>query len=247
MIEILQWTTLAACAAAALSRVPALVHKKNRSLFYIFAFLAVATLLSIRAPYMAIDGLLGNMNMANLLLRFIIFGTIYFLGLRIAQGFGDTRGLQLIRGRTGFVVLGLISAAIIVLFTLMDTAGSSVGMSEVLTKNERNGALVEYYGAAGRAYPAYVCLAILPGLLRAVAGTLPVALRISALLLAVGGIAITLSLLFPVIPPALAYLPFIINYTAILSFVSGLTLIWLARVRAQRKEPVRARSLASSQ
>jgi hypothetical protein len=172
---------------------------------------------------------------ANLLLRFIIFAAVYVLGMRIAKGFGDQPGLRLIRGRRGTLVLGLISAAMLVFFALMDSEGSSVGLVGVYAKDERNRALVEYYGAAGRAYPAYVSLAIVPGLLRAVRGTLPVLLRISALLLAIGGIATILSLFFPVIPAALGYLTFVINYTAILCFVVGLTLIWLAKLRAGRK------------
>ncbi|WP_457972478.1 hypothetical protein [Arthrobacter sp. D1-17] len=237
MIEILQWTTLAACAAAALWRIPSFRKKKNRSLFYIFALLTLAILLSIKGPYAAIDGLLGGMNVANLLLRFIIFAAIYFLGIRIATGFGDNGGLTLIRGRSGVLVLGLISVALVILFALMDTEGSSAGMIAVGGKDERNAALVEFYGAAGRAYPAYICLAILPGLMRAVGSTLPVPLRISALLMAVGAIAIPLSLLFPVIPPALGFLPFIINYTAILCFVGGFMLVWVAKGRAARKQP----------
>jgi hypothetical protein len=182
---------------------------------------------------------------ANLLLRFIIFAAIYFLGIRIARGFGDNRGLTLIRGRPGVVVLGLISVALVILFALMDTEGSSAGMAAVSGKDERNAALVEVYGAAGRAYPAYICLAILPGLLRAVGSTLPVPLRISALLMAVGAIAIPLSLLFPVIPPALGFLEFIINYTAILCFVVGFVVIWVAKGRAARKQPAGRRHPAA--
>lgn len=235
MIEILQWTTLAVCGAAAVSRVPNLVRKKNRSLFYVLALMTLATLLSIQGPYLVIDGLLGGTNLANLLLRFIIFGAIFFLGIRIANGFGDQRGLRLIRGHAGSAVLALTSVALLILFAFMDTEGSSAGMMGVYAKDERNRVLVEYYGAAGRAYPAYVCLALLPAMLRAVRSTLPALLRISALLLAIGGIAVTLSLFFQAIPPALGFLTFVINYTAILCFVFGLALIWVARIRAGRK------------
>lgn len=234
MIEILQWTTLIVCGAAALSRIPNLVRKKNRSLFYVLALMTLATLLSIKGPYLAIDGLLGSTNLANLLLRFIIFGAIYFLGIRIANGYGDERGLRLIQGHAGSAILAVISVALLVLFALMDTEGSSAGMATVSVKDERNALLVEYYGAAGRAYPAYVCLALLPALLRAVRSSLPAVLRISALLLAVGGIAVALSILFPAIPPAMGFVEFVINYTAILCFVFGLALIWLAKVRARR-------------
>ena len=235
MIEILQWTTLAACAAAAIWRIPSFSQKKNRSLFYIFALLTLAILLSIKGPYAAIDGLLGGINVANLLLRFIIFGAIFFLALRIAAGFGDSRGVQLIRGPAGMLALGVISAVLVVCFVLMDTSGSSAGLVDVAAKNQQNALLVEYYGAAGRAYPAYVCLAILPGMLRAVRSPLPALLRMSAALLAVGSIAIPLSLLFPVVPPGLGFLRFVVNYTAILCFVAGLALIWVASGRAGRR------------
>jgi hypothetical protein len=235
MIEILQWATLIASGAAALSRVPNLIRRKNRSIFYALALLTLAILLSINGPYMAIDAFLGSANVANLLLRFIIFGAIFFLALRIAAGFGDSRGVQLIRGRPGMLALGLISAVLVVCFALMDTAGSSAGLADVAAKNRQNGLLVEYYGAAGRAYPAFVSLAILPGMLRAARSSLPALIRMSAALLAVGCIAIPLSLLFPVIPPALGFLRFVVNYTAILCFVAGLALIWLANGRAGRK------------
>jgi hypothetical protein len=235
MIEILQWTTLIASGAAALSRIPNLVRRKNRSIFYALALLTLAILLSIKAPYLAVDALLGGTNLANLLLRFIIFGAIFFLGIRIATGFGDKRGVQLVRGHAGISALALISAVLVVLFMLMDTAGSAVGMTGLESRSGQNEALLEYYAAAGRAYPAYVCLAILPGTLRAVRSSLPALLRTSAALLALGSTAVPLTLLFPVIPPALGFLRFVINYTAILCFVAGLALIWLDSGRAGRK------------
>jgi hypothetical protein len=235
MIEILQWTTLVVSGAATLSRIPNLARRKNSSIFYALALLTVAILLSIRGPYMAIDALLGGTNLANLLLRFIIFGAIFFLGIRIATGFGDKRGLRLVRGHAGISALALISAAMVVLFALMDTAGSAVGMTGLESRSGQNAALLQYYAAAGRAYPAYVCLAILPGMLRAIRSSLPALLRISAALLAIGSIAIPLTLLFPVIPPGLAFLRFVINYTAILCFVAGLALVWLDSGRAGRK------------
>lgn len=236
MIEILQWTTLAVCGAAALSRVPNLVRGKNSSMFYILGLMTLAILLSIEGPYLAIDGLLGGTNIANLLLRFIIFGAIFFLGIRIAAGFGDDRGLRLVKGQAGMLAFGLVSIALLVSFILMDTAGSSVGMGTVNDKNEWNAVLVEYYAAAGRAYPAYVCLVLLPGMVRALRSSLPAVLRASALLLAVGSAAVAFTVLFPLIPPALGYLKFVINYTAILCLVVGLALIWVASGRAGRKQ-----------
>ncbi|XAS68348.1 hypothetical protein V3C33_03225 [Micrococcaceae bacterium Sec5.7] len=234
MIEILQWSTLIACGLVTVGRIPSALRNENRSLFCIFSLMTLAILLSIQAPYVAIDQLLGGINLANLVLRFVIFAAIFFVGLRVTRGFSAPEGQRLITGRTGMVVLALISVIMVVLFFMMDTAGSSAGLKAVSAKDQRNGVLVEYYGAGGRAYPAYVSLVMLPAMVRAVRGTLPLLIRVAALLLAIGGVAITLTLLFPFVPPQWGGAEFIINYTAILCFVAGLALIWLARVRAAR-------------
>jgi hypothetical protein len=101
--------------------------------------------------------------------------------------------------------------------------------------------LAQYYGAAGRAYPAYVSLALLPAMVRAVQSRLPVLVRVAAGLLALGGAAIGLSLLFPFVPPEWGAIKFVINYTAVLCYVFGLALIWAARVRNKRTSPAARR------
>ena len=70
MIAVLQWSTLAICALIAIARIPSALRGENRSLFYIFTLMTLAILLSIEAPYVAIDQALGGINLANLLLRF---------------------------------------------------------------------------------------------------------------------------------------------------------------------------------
>ena len=72
MIATLQWTTLGVCCFVTLARVPSVLRGENRSLFAIFAFMTLAILLSIDAPYGAVDQVLGGVNIANVLLRFII-------------------------------------------------------------------------------------------------------------------------------------------------------------------------------
>ncbi|CAI3793182.1 hypothetical protein [Pseudarthrobacter sp. MM222] len=234
MIALLQWVTLAVCGIVALARIPSALRGENRSLFFIFAFMTVATLLSIEAPYLAIDQVLGGTNVANLILRFIIFGAILALGLRLARGFGADDALRLITGRAGIAVLAAASAAVLVVFLMMDTHGSSAGLAAVSIKDDRHQALVEYYGAAGRLYPAYVMLTLLPAMLRTAAGKLPLLVRFSAGLLAVGSVAVTLSLLSPLIPPALGFIRFVVNYSAILCFAVGLALIWVGKIVAKR-------------
>lgn len=234
MIEVLQWATLATCGLIAAARVPSALRGENRSLFYIFLLMTLATLLSIHGPYIAIDQALGGMNYSNLLLRFIIFAAIYFVGIRVTKGFGAQEAYRLITGRVGMLVLLAVSLVLVAVFLLMDTAGSSAGMVAQVHKDPRNAALVEYYGAAGRAYPAYVSLVLLPAMVRAVRSRLPVLVRIAAFLLGTGGVAIALTLLFPVVPPELDPLKYLVNYTAVLCYVVGLALIWAARIRNTR-------------
>lgn len=234
MIEVLQWSTLATCGVVAAARFPSALRGQNRALFYIFALMTLAILLSIEAPYVAIDQALGGMNVANLVLRFVIFAAIYFVGIRITKGFGAADGYRLITGKVGVAVLALISVAVVGLFLLMDSAGSSSGLHGISLRGGPDAILVEYYGAAGRAYPAYVCLVLLPAMVRAVRSALPVLVRLAAFLLAVGAVATALTPLFPVVPPQWSPAKFVTNYTAVLCFVTGLTLIWAARVRYGR-------------
>lgn len=234
MIAILQWTTLTVCALVAIARIPSALRGENRSLFFIYAFMTVAILLSIEAPYLAVDRVLGGLNLANLLLRFIIFGTVFALGLRIARGFGADDALRMITGPPGIAFAGAASVAVVAVFLMMDTAGSSAGLIAVYDRDAHNATLVEYYGAAGRLYPAYITLALFPAMVRAVRSSLPALVRLGAALLALGSVAITLSLLSPVIPASLAYLRFIFSYAAILCLVVGLAVIWVSKMVAAK-------------
>jgi len=234
MIAILQWTTLAVCCVVTLIRVPSVLRGENRSLFWIFALMTLAILLSIDAPYLAVDQVLGGMNFANLVLRFVIFGGIFFLGIRLARGFSACDALQLITGPVGITVAAAASIAVVAVFLMMDTAGSSAGLVAVFAKDGRNAALVEYYGAAGRLYPAFITAALFPAMVRTLRSGLPALVRSSAALLALGTVAICLSVLSPVIPSSLGFMKFVFNYSAVLCLVLGLSLIWVAKTLAKR-------------
>ena len=121
-----------------------------------------------------------------------------------------------------------------VVFLMMDTAGSSAGLVAVYAKDARNAALVEYYGAAGRLYPAYVTLALLPAMLRTVRSSLPGLVRSGAALLAVGSVAITLSLLSPVIPRRWDSCGSSSTTPRFCASSWGCALIWLSKALAKR-------------
>ncbi|MEJ1192080.1 hypothetical protein [Pseudarthrobacter sp. CCNWLW207] len=230
MIEILQWSTLAICALVAIARVPSMLRGENRTLFWIFALMTLAIILSIEAPYVAIDQALGGFNVANLILRFVIFAAILCVGIRVTRGFGATDGYRLLTGPVGMMALALVSLAVIGSFIMIDSQGSSAGLAGISRKGGPDAVLVEYYGAAGRAYPTYVSLVLLPAMVRAVRGSLPLPIRTAAFLLAVGAVAIALTLFFPLMPSGWGPAKFMINYTAVLCFVVGLAIIWAAKV-----------------
>jgi hypothetical protein len=231
MIETLQWSTLAFCGLIAVARIPSAVRGENRTLFWIFALMTLAILLSIEAPYVAIDRALGGFNLANLILRFVIFAAILCVGIRVTRGFGASEGYRLLTGRIGMTVLAVISLSLIAVFLMIDSEGSSAGLVQISARGGTDALLEEYYGAAGRAYPAFVSLVLLPAMVRAVRSSLPLPIRSAALLLAIGAVAITLTLFFPLIPPSWGPAEFVINYAAILCFVVGLALIWAAKIR----------------
>lgn len=235
MIAVLQWVTLAACGLAAVARVPSALRGENRSLFCIFGLMTLAILLSIEAPYVAIDQVLGGFNLANLVLRFVIFAAIFFVGVRTTRGFGDDRAYRTLTGPAGKAALAAISVAVIVLFSMMETTGSSVGLAAISSRENQQFLLAEYYGAAGRAYPAFVAIVLLPTLIHASASRhLPFMVRAAAGLFGIGSIAAISSLSFPVLPDSWGAVEFVINYTAILCFVVGLVLIWAAKVLSNR-------------
>lgn len=234
MIGVLQWGTLAVCCIITLGRLPSALRGENRSLFSIFALLTLAILLSIDAPYVAVDQALGGMNVANLVLRFVIFAAVFFLGFRMARGFGADDARRLITGPIGIAAAAAASAAVVVVFLMMDTAGSSAGLAGIAAKDGHQAALVECYGAAGRLYPTFIMLALFPAMMRTLRSGLSVLVRSGAALLALGAVAISLSLLFPAIPPPLGFLRFVINYTAVLCVVLGLVLFWMAKGLAKR-------------
>jgi hypothetical protein len=244
IVAALQWTTVAVCAVAAAARIPSAVRGENRPVFYVFFLLTVATLLSIDEPYQAIDRVLGGFNVANVVLRFVGFAAVFFLGLQIAKGFAAEDALRLMGGPVGIGMAGLASATVIVLFLMMDTAGSTAGLVGIESKSPRDAILVGYYGAAGRLYPAFILLALLPAMIRTARSKLPPIIRSSAVLLGVGSVAIALSLAFPLIPPGLSSWKFVINYTGILCLVLGLVLVWAGRLAAQRNHPAVARAHA---
>lgn len=234
MIAGLQWTTLAVCALVAIARIPSALRGENRSVFGIYALATLAILLSIDVSYLAIDAWLGSENYANLFLRFVVYGTVLLAGYRIAKAFDARNSIRLIVGPVGKAVLTVVGIATLALFFWADTTGSVTGLATLPSRSPENAMLIRSYASAGRLYPSFVAVCILPATYLAIGQRLPRAIRIGALLLTVAFAAMALGSLYPLIPSEVGYLEAIINYTSALCLALGLTFVWISSLMAKR-------------
>jgi len=234
MITILQWTTFAVCAIVAVARIPSALRGENRSLFGVFLLLTVAILLGIDSSYQTIDSWLGSENYANLILRFVVYGTVLLAGYRIAKAFDAQKSIRLIVGPVGQGVLAVIGIVTVFLFLFADTAGTVTGLRELPARSPQNAALIESYAAAGRLYPSFVAACILPATFLAVSQRLPRAIRVGALLLTVAFAGMAFGSFFPLIPSEVGYVESIINYGSILCLALGLAFVWISSLMSKR-------------
>jgi len=239
MTTVLEWTTLVVCCTVLLLRVPDAVKGRNRTVFGILLLATLCSLLAVSGPYEAIDGMLGGWNVANLILRYLVFAMALLIGLRVTKGLGATRGYRLVAGRPGQWALGISCVAIGMIFLLMDTSGSSAGLED-LSNTGRNAALGPLYAAAGRSYPAFVSLVLMPPLLEAVRSRLPPLVRAGAFVTFLGAVAAALSVPASFSPPAWDVGQHLVNYFAVLGYVLGLGLFWFAGLIAQPRGNARA-------
>lgn len=227
-MAVLQWGTLIVCGIATLVRVPDAVRGHNRAVFGILFLATVCSLLSIPEPYSAIDRVLGGWNLANLLLRFIVFGMVFLVGLRLAKGLGAARARRLITGPAGRWGLAVACLAVTATFLLMDTGGSSAGLEAHSDDSALNAALAPLYAAAGRSYPAFVSLILLPPLMAAIMTRLPWLVRAGAAMTLLGAAAAIASVPASFAPGQWDSARMLVNYVAVLGYVLGLLAFWFS-------------------
>ena len=228
MMAILEWVTLAVCCAALLLRLPEALRGRNRTVFGILLLATLCSLLAVSELYAIIDGALGGWGATSLILRFLVFATVLLVGLRVTRGLGAASGYKLISGGTGRWALGLGCLAVTVTFFLMHTYGTPAGLQAPSAGGDGNSALVPLYAAAGRTYPAYVSVILMPPLLAAFRSHLPRLVRAGALLVLFGACFAALSLPASLVPPTWAVAQHFVNYGAVLGYVLGLAVFWFS-------------------
>jgi hypothetical protein len=228
MMATLEWATLTVCCLALALRIPDAVKGRNRTVFGILLLATVCSLLAVSEFYVAIDGALGGRHVTSLILRYLVFATVLLVGLRITRGLAAAKGYRLLAGAAGRWALALCCLAVLAAFLLMDTAGVSAGLQVPSDGGGSNAVLAPYYTAAGRTYPAFVSLILMPPLLAAARSKQPRMIKAGALLVLAGALFAVLSLPVSLAPPALAGGLRFVNYAAVLGYVIGLAVFWFS-------------------
>lgn len=227
---LIQWIALAICVSFAAARLPDAVRGKGRCMFVVLVLFSLAVALSLPPIYLVVDGLIGGVNVANLLIRFSLYAIMLLLGVRGAAAFGSTRAQALIRGPVGISVLGFTVVATVILFVLSDLPESSTGLRAYADQTT-----VHWYAHLGRIYPAYVGACLLgPAAANALDTTARGLHRLAAGMMTVGFVMVLAHMALKLTGirtgAADVYLPF----GAIVLVTTGITLIWLSRRRSAK-------------
>ncbi|WP_104181095.1 hypothetical protein [Arthrobacter sp. B0490] len=235
----IQWIALVLCATGTAVRIPGARKGHGRTVFVALVLLTVAVGLSIPPIYEAADGLLGSVNIANLLLRLALYTVFLLIGVRMAAAFDSPLARRLVVGRFGVAILALTVAATLYFFVASELQGSSTALRAFDDQDT-----VQQYAAVGRLYPGYVaaCL-VLPAVASALDRGARTIHRVACALLAGGFSLVVVFVLLRLTTLQLGAWDILLPFSAILLTVLGLCLIWLSHTLGRRRS-TRANRLA---
>lgn len=215
-----------------LRRLPLAVKGRNPLLFWALLMLTVAIALANSSIYLAVDHALGGLNIANLIIRFAMYGFVLIFGLKAAVAFRSPLAGKCIGGSIGLAVLGVFAVLMVVLFVLADMPFSSPGLRDY---GEQLPIIV--YTSLGRAYPAYVSACLIgQALATAVHPRRQPLIRIASALIAAGLSGAVLYALQDHTPWDVSPWDHLVPYSALISCTLGLALLGGRRVAKNREE-----------
>jgi len=218
----------------ALFRLPDAIRGRNRSIFFCMVLIAISMGLSLPLFYEFVDPLLGGMNLANLLLRYALYGVFVILGLRAAAAFGAEWVRRLIIGPVGLGVLGVIVVLTAGFFVASDIPVTSTGLLDY-----EDQVTVEVYGMLGRLYPGYVAACVCaPALAAARNSRYRMPHRVGAGLFG-AGLAIVVFFSALTLVAEIGVFMLLLPFSAVILVTLGLTVMWISR-RLQLKRPRRS-------
>lgn len=227
---LIQWLALALCVIFALMRLPDALRGKGRIIFAVLVLLSLSVALSLTPIYLFVDGLLGGVNVANLVIRLSLFAIMLLLGIRCAAAFGSGSARRFLIGPVGMGALMLTVLATVILFVVSDLPESSTGL-----KAYDDQATVRWYADVGRFYPAYVSLCLVaPAVACARDRSTRSLHRVAAALMAVGFMMLIAMTVLKLLPIDIGAADVILPFGAIVLVTTGLTMFWHSRRRADR-------------
>ncbi|MBG6183492.1 Ca2+/Na+ antiporter [Arthrobacter sp. CAN_A214] len=226
----IQWVALAACLLGAAIRIPDVVRGRGRVVFAALVLLSVAVGLSLEPIYLAVDQLLGGVNLANLMIRLCLYAVFVLLGVRMVAAFKAPRARKFVVGPLGIAVLAVTVGATVYFFVQSDLPYSDTGLTAFADQEA-----VERYSEAGRLYPGYVAACLVgPALASAVNRHTRSLHRLAGAFLALGFGMVTVFAALQLFNVDLGAGAIVLPFSAILCVVLGLCLIWFSKRRAAR-------------
>lgn len=227
----IQWLALALCVIFAALRLPDALRGKGRIIFAVLVLLSLSVALSLTPIYLFVDGLLGGVNVANLVIRLSLYAIMMLLGIRCAAAFGSSSARKHLTGPVGVGVLAATVLATVVLFVVSDLPESSTGL-----KAYADQATVRWYADVGRFYPAYVSLSLVAPAVTCVRDRSTRSLhRVAAALMAAGFVMLVAMTFLKLLPIDIGVADVILPFGAIVLVTTGLTMFWLSRRRAGKE------------
>lgn len=229
MILGLQWLALAVCVVLAAIRVPRMLRRQNRSLFWIYLSMAFCVALSIPSIYLPVDALLGGENLANVLLRVSLFAVFFLLTAKVAKAYNSPKASRLVRGPVGLCTLALCSAGVWWAYLASDFQYSLTGLD-----GAEETFSVRAYRLFAVLYPAYAAAVVVGPTAKAAFTRKMLIDRLAALFMCIGfALVVSTALLWPFEGPIDTILA-VISFGSILFVAAGLTLVWLSWLRNHR-------------
>ncbi|WP_269937141.1 hypothetical protein [Arthrobacter sp. HY1533] len=229
----LQWVALAVCLGCTAWRIPALAQRRNRGMFWTFAFISICVALSIHAIYMPLDGLLGGRNLTNVFLRLSLFAVFYLLASRVAAAYNSPLARRLIKGPVGLAILIACSLGIWISYFLSDVDGSSTGMASLADQPS-----IEAYKWFGQAYMAYAAAVVVIPTAKAAFSNRPPLDRAAALLMCIGFAMVCATMPLQLLEDGAIETR--VAFASIIFVAAGLALVWVSFMR--RPVPPKPRS-----
>lgn len=223
---------LAVSVLFALLRLPLALKGRNPPLFWALVMLSAAIALGITPVYLAVDSFFGGRNIANMFIRFAMFGFTFIIGVKSAVAFRAPLAGRFIGGSVGVSLLLLVSALTVLFFFLADMPESSPGLRDYGDQLP-----VILYSFLGRAYPAYIaaCL-VVPALSVATHRRRSKVIRAGAAFLGAGlGIAV-LYAVQDLTPYDFSPWDHLLPYSAVITGTAGLALLGSGRVASNRQK-----------